>query len=437
MKQKLQFSENLSAIALIRREFPFLLTLVVVASLAACSKGHNNPQNNFNFPKEHLTGVPPLSGMLDRSKIVMTSAIQVDLDRDVARIPLYKGYFNGNAVWFVRTDVSDKAIARKLGLNFAPRLANADRGCTSCIQSVTSTDSIPGQSAVDFAATVDFSPVRALVPGPTGFPPLSVNPGSLGNPTYSDLIRVKGASAVYNAPIVATGSGPFDVSQSHINTLDRVIAIDTTNMTVDLQFIRAFAFGKDVFYFSFSATQDISATIERGTNTPGMANIPAPDQDDNPLDARVEIFAFANGKTGLNDPNVQGLNHVILDNAPGNFSVDNPALFETLRELGDARNILGGFTTLSDITARENYSPLWDLMVAKWSDAVIAKNANFAQTDGNTIQQLASHGLITNPDGTPLSSSGFIVNCPILGFASTPPTEDQAPPVNSQGKSNR
>ena len=68
-------------------------------------------------------------------------------------------------------------------------------------------------------------------------------------------------------------------------------------------------------------------------------------------------------------------------------------------------------------------------MVAKWSDAVIAANANFAQTDGNTIQQYASHGLITNPDGTPLSSSTFIVNCPILGFASTAPTQDQAPPV--------
>ena len=261
-------------------------------------------------------------------------------------------------VWFVRTDVSDKALAASLGLNFAPRLINADNGCASCIQTVTSLDTIPGKQLVNFTGTVDFSPVRALVPGDAGFPPLSVTPGSVAGPGYSDLIRVQGSKAVYNAPIVAVGNGPFDVSQSHTNTMDRVVAIDTTNMTVDLQIVRAFAFGKDVFYFSFGATQDVSATIERGTYVPAMQNIPAPNKNDDPATARVEIFAFANGKLGLNDPNVQGLNHVILDNAPGNFSNDNPALFETFRELGDARNILGGFTTLTDKTARENYSPL-------------------------------------------------------------------------------
>ena len=407
-----------------------VFTVLVIAQ-SACSKSHTQPPDNYTKPEQHLTGVPALSGVLDRNKIVMRSAISVDLNRDVARIPLYKGYFNGVAVWFVRTDVSDQALAGQLGLNFAPRLVNADKGCASCIQSVSSSDTIPGKAAVNFAGTVDFSPVRSLVPSATGFPPLSVTPGSVAGPGYSDLIRVQGSTAVYNAPIVATGSDGFDVSQSHTNTLDRVVAIDTINMTVDLQFIRAFAFGKDVFYFSFSATQDVSATIERGTYVPAMGAIPAPDQDDNPLTARSEIFAFANGKLGLNNPNVQGLNHVILDNAPGNFSNDNPALFETFRELGDARNILGSFTTLIDKKARESYTPLWDLNIPKWSDAVVAKGENFAQTDGNTIQQLASHHLITNPDGTPLNSSGFIVNCPILGFATTPPTEDQAPAVGA------
>ncbi len=405
----------------------FLSFIILSFLLGSCKK--NPSGNDYSVPHQHLTGVPPLSGMLDRSKIVMKSTIYLDLNRDVARIPLYKGYAGDGTVWYVRTDVSDKALAEKLGLNFAPRLVNADKGCAACIQSVTSADTIPGREAVNFAGTVDFSPIRSLTPSATGFPPLSVTPGSVAGPGYSDLIRVQGSKAVYNAPIVATGTGAFDVSQSHTNTMDRVVAIDTTNMTVDLQVVRAFAFGKDVFYFSFSATQDVSATIERGTYVPAMQNIPAPNKDDDPTAARVEIFAFANGQRGLNDPNAQGLNHVILDNAPGNFSNDNPALFETFRELGDARNILGGFTTLVDKTAREDYSPLWDLMVAKWSDAVVAAHANYAQTDGNTIQQLAKHGLITNPDGTPLSSSTFIVNCPVLGYASTPPLEDQAPPV--------
>ncbi len=418
-------------------KFPFLnsivyqhllVFLVVVFGFSACHKDPRLPVE-YNVPRPNLNSVPPLHGMLERSKIVMKSAIQVDLDRDVARIPLYKGYAGDGIVWYVRTDVSDEALANELGLNFAPRLINADKGCPSCIQSVTSSDPVPGKAEVYFAGTVDFSPVRQLIPSVTGFPPLSVVPGSVAGPGYSDLIRVKGSDVVYNAPIVAVGDGPFDVSQSHTNTLDRVIAIDTTSMTVDLQFIRAFAFDKDIFYFSFSATDDVSATIERGTYVPAMAAIPAPDQDDDPTTARSEIFAFANGKTGLNNPNVQGLNHAILDNAPGNFSYNNPALFETLRELGDARNILGSFTTVKDKAQRELYTPLWDLHVAQWSDAVVTAGINFAQTDASTIQQLASHGRITNPDGTPLSSTGAIVNCPIIGFATTPPVEDQAPPV--------
>ncbi len=403
--------------------------LVFLFTLSSCHKYPTGDGDNYKEPRPNNNNVPPLHGLLDKSKIVMKSAIQVDLDRDVARIPLYKGYYEDEVVWYVRTDVSDRPLANKLGLNFAPRLINADRECPACIQSVTSSDPIPGKAPVIFAGTVDFSPMRQLMPGPTGFPPLSVTPGSVAGLGYSDLIRVKGSNVVYNAPIVATGSGPFDVSQSHTNTLDRVVAIDTVNMTVDLQFIRAFAFGKDIFYFSFGATEDVSATIERGTYVPAMAGIPAPNQDDNPNTSRSEIFAFANGKLGLNDPNVQGLNHVILDNAPGEFSYSNPALFETFRQLGDARNILGSFTTIKDEKQRRLYSPLWDLNVAKWSDAVVAKGKNFAQTDGTTIQQLAKNGLITNPDGTPLSSSTFIVNCPILGFATEAPSEDQAPPV--------
>ena len=404
----------------------FATILLLLLTLNACHKDSASPYTN---PAEQKNPVLALSGKLDRDRIVMKSIIQVDLDHDVARIPLYKGYYGKTVVWYVRTDVSDSALALKLGLNFSPRLANADKGCVSCIQSVTSSDPIVGNAVVSFAGTVDFSPVRNLVPGATGFPPISVRPGSVGDAAYSDLVRVKGSSVVYNAPIIATGAANLDVSQTHSNTLDRVVAIDTVNMTVDMQFIRAFAFGKDIFYFSFSATQDISATIERGTYAPAMANIPSPDQDDNSQTSRSEIFAFANGQLGLNNPNAQGLNHVILDNAPGNFSLDNPQLFETLRQLGDARNILGSFTTVKDLAKRDLYTPLWDLNVAKWSDEVVKKGQNYAQTDGSTIQQLASHGLITNPDGTPLSSTGVIVNCPIIGFATTAPSEDQAPPV--------
>lgn len=294
-----------------------------------------------------------------------------------------------------------------------------------------STNPILGSAPVQFAGTVDFAPMRVLTPGPTGFPPLMAQPGSVAGPGYSDLLRVEGSNVVYNAPIIATGDGPFDVSVTHTNTLDRVMAIDIQAMTVDLQFIRAFSHGKEIFYFTFGSTGALSSTLERGTFVPAMATLPFANDDQNPNGARSAIFTFTNGKRGQNDPNAQGLTHVILDNPPGNLSLQNPALLESLRLLGDAHNVLGSFPTLTDMRLRELYSPLWDLNIGVWSDAVVASGENFAQTDANTIRQLAARGHITNPGGGKLGSSNFLVNCPVLGSATDPPTEDQAPrPAN-------
>ena len=71
--------------------------------------------------------------------------------------------------------------------------------------------------------------------------------------------------------------------------------------------------------------------------------------------------------------------HVILDNPAGAITLQNPALLESLRQLGDAHNVLGSFPTLTDKAQRELYTPLWDLRLGVWSDAVVASGENFAQ----------------------------------------------------------
>lgn len=413
-----------------------VLLLLLTSVFASCKKeddddgGGGNTTTQYK-PENKATGLGALSGTLDRSKLTMTSVISVDLDRNIARVPLFKGTYNGSRVWFVRMDVSDKAMATQLGLNFAPRLANADNGCPSCIQTVTSSDAVPGAAPVAFAGTVDFTPMRELVPGPMGFPPNKAVPGSVAGVGYSDLIRVGGSNIVYNAPIVAVGNGPFDVSEAHTNTLDRVMAIDTVAMTVDMQFIRAFSHGKDIFYFTFGSSGALSATLERGTFIPVLSGTPFPNDDEDAQGARSSIFTFTNGKRGANDPNAQGLMHVILDNPPGNLSLTNMALLQSLARLGDAHNVLGSFPTLTDQRLRELYTPLWDLNIAVWSDATVAAGENFVQTDANTIRQLAVGNFVTNAGGAKLSSANSVVNCPVMGFATDAPTQDQAPrPAN-------
>lgn len=392
--------------------------------LVACSDDDSlSPPPGGTPPPDGI----PLTGELDRSKLTMTSVISANLDLNVAKVPLFKGTYNGTRVWFVLMDVSDSALAVELGLNFAPRLANAQNGCPACVQTVQSSDPVVGRAEVAFAGTVDFSPERVLIPSETGFPPLMAQPGSVAGPGYSDLVRVGADPVVFNAPIVAVGNGPFDVTETHTNTLDRVMAIDTVAMTVDMQFIRAFAFGTDIFYFTFSSSGGLSSTLERATFLPVLGTVPFANDDQNLAGTRASIFTFTNGMRGEVSPPGQGLTHVILDNPSGGLTLANPALLNSLAIGGDAHNVLGAFPlTPTDPAERRLYSPIWDLNIAVWSDEAVADGQNFAQRDANETRQLAVDGLITNPGGGFLSSANFVVNCPVLGFAFDPPTEPQA-----------
>src|SRR5262245_12051261 len=55
------------------------------------------------------------------TKLFLTSG-QVDLAREVVRLPLHRGRLSsGETVWFVLTDVSDFATSRKMGLRSEER----------------------------------------------------------------------------------------------------------------------------------------------------------------------------------------------------------------------------------------------------------------------------------------------------------------------------
>src|SRR6516164_10948140 len=57
------------------------------------------------------------------TKQFLTSG-QVDLAREVVKLPLYRGRLSsGETVWFVLTDVSDLATSKTLGLTWAPSLS--------------------------------------------------------------------------------------------------------------------------------------------------------------------------------------------------------------------------------------------------------------------------------------------------------------------------
>ncbi len=388
------------------------------------------------------------TSILPSDKLILKSAKQVDLRNATVRLPLHRGQVGSTTVWYILTEASDPGLAADLDVNYAAKLTNLGIACSACVQTVTQTSAPDlkfGEATVHFTGAPDFSPTRVLVPGPTTLPAVTVQPGAVGGRGYSPFIRIAGSPIVYNAPIVATGDGPFDVT-THTNTGDRVLAIHPaapagpgqfTQATVDLLIVRGFDAGQPILYISTEASDPLAAVLERATYVPALGSASFLGGDDALGSGRERIFPFINGQTGSNNPNAQGLIHLIKDgHIAEEATVGNAALLAALARGGDARNIQGDFPTIADPRHSESYSPLWDAQLGQWTDKAVKAGLNTLQTDENQILNLAATrpDLLTGPGGAAYGSVGFVINCPVIAFTAAQPTKDLVDLVpNAQG----
>ena len=414
--------------------------LVALAVVTQASGAENRSADR----RTSSIGTGPTHGDLSRSKFTIASAVKIDLDNQLLRLPLHRGEFAGKSVWYILTDASTQGAADELGLNFAPKLDNAGIGCATCVQDVTLTgakDNAFGEATVHFEGVPDFSPTRVLEPGPTGFPPAKVAPGAVGDANYSPFIRISGSTTVYNAPIVAVGDGPFDV-QNHTNTADRVLAVHPAapstgqsqfhGASVDLLFIRGFDSGKPIVYLSTESDDPAASVLERATYAPALSGTPFVGGDDFLGSVRERIFPFVNGQTGLNNKQAQGLAHLIKDgHGAEEARLSNRGLINALRRGGDALNVQGDFPTLEQLNRRASYSPLWEAQFGEWTAKAVAQGRNTRQTDEFQILNLAKTrpDLLTAPGGAPYGSVKALINCPVIAFLADEPTEDLVDPL--------
>ena len=395
-------------------------------------------------------GLGQLSGLLPRDKLVLESALQVDLTAETVRLPLYKGTANGHDVWFILTEASDIGLAHNSGLNYAPKLANIAIGCPDCVQTVTLDSPTAdqnkfGPATVHFQGEPDFTPTRTLVPGPNGFPPASFSPGAVAGPGYSPFIRIAGSTVAYNAPIVATGDGPFDVT-THTNTADRVLGVHIAQPPfpsgqfleswVDLLVVKGFDAGQPILYLSTEADDPLASVLERATYVPALAKAAYNGGDDFLGSSRERLFGFINGQTGADNRQAQGFQNIVLDgHASQDASAGNTALINALRNGGDLLNVFGDFPTLADPRHAQAYSPLWDAQLGQWTQKAIDEGLNKRQIDENVVFNLAATrpDLLTGPGGAPYGSVGIDINCAVIGFTAKAPTANLvAPAPNSQ-----
>jgi len=425
-------------------------TVVIAVSAVTATRALGNSDD----PPGAAHGLGPLSGLLPRDHLTEESAIQVDLSKETVRLPLYQGTAGGQTVWFVLLDASDAGLAHDLGVNFAPKLANLAIGCPACVQTVTLDSPTPqanrfGPAVVHFQGAPDFSLTRSAEPGPGGFPLARFQPGAIAGPGYSPFIRIAGSQVVYNAPIVATGDGPFDVVH-HTNTGDRVLGVHIAPPSppgqfleswADLLFVKGFDAGQPIVYLSTDAGQPLTAVLERSTLVPALDTAAYNGGDDFLGSARERLFGFINGQTGADNKQAQGFVHLATDgHVAEDASAGNTALIDALRNGGDLLNVFGDFPTLRDPRHAQAYSPLWDAQLGLWTQKAVKQGLNTRQIDEVQVFNLAASrpDLLTGVDpatGTPApyGSVGVDINCAVIGFTAKPPTANLADPLpNSQ-----
>jgi hypothetical protein len=442
---------------LTRRRTPILLTAAVAATVGVAvpvsllSQSASSTAAVARIASSGASsGLGQMSGLLPRDKLTEESAIQVNLSNETVRLPLYPGEAGGKRVWYVLLDASDAGAAHDLGVNYAPKLANIAISDPAAVQTVTLGSPTVAQNpfgpaVVNFAGAPDFSPTRIAVPGPTGFPLAKFRPGAVAGAGYSPFIRIAGSATVYNAPIVATGNGPFDVTH-HTDTADRVLGVHIAGPSkpgqfaeswADLLFVKGFDAGQPIVYLSTDAGQPLTAVLERATYVPALNNASFNGGDDFLGSARERLFGFINGQTGTANPQAQGFQHLALDGHVGqDASAGNTGLINALRKGGDLLNVFGDFPTLKDPRHADAYSPLWDAQLGLWTPKAVKEGLNKRQIDEVQVFNLAA----TRPDlltgvnpatgqPAPYGSVGVDINCAVIGYTAQAPTANLAAPV--------
>ena len=306
------------------------------------------------------------------SLLFVKSVLAVDTTAHTATFALHHGIANGKSVWYIQTDASNAGVAKARGLDFAPDIANL--GSTA-----VATAKISGDTVI-FSGAPDFSPERTYVASEGGFPPKSATPGGVADEAYSPFVHVAGVPGVINAPIVATGDGPFDV-EHHTNTHDRVIAIDTAKKTVTLVLARGFIDAKPVFYLSTEASDPVASAVERATYVPRLAKAsPA---------AEIPIGVVVNGPVAPAD--AQGLAFLAL-----HTPLADDATAANVATIGSPFNVLSLVPDTKNPFADNGYSPLWNVMAV-------------GSPQTKRITSYAGIAPISKP-------AGFAVNCPAIAF---------------------
>ncbi|HJS65099.1 MAG TPA: hypothetical protein VJ767_09600 [Nitrososphaeraceae archaeon] len=315
----------------------------------------------------------------DPGSVLKLASANVQID-----IPLMKGYVNGNDIFVIATDASDKKTAELItnitGFKANVASAVANTPAESLGQAYAFKNGIKGDGSFGFQL-----PVLNAKPGDEGYSPLyQINTVQWKNEadaqelkSVEDIITaekdgqitIEKSTIIVNKPAVKWDGGELVIKQGEINDETeygggQVTKIDTENMIVT--FIAHRGWGPDgntIYYIVTDAAPEMPANMMGVVYSPSDEKLAA-------TSAAVDLTQFTNGINGTGPMGFQ----------PG---------------IGHA-----GPTD-------ENYSPMWRINFAEWNNPAEAK---LLQTLSD-LNDAREKGLLTI---APAMEGKHVVNCPFF-----------------------
>ena len=321
----------------------------------------------------------PSAASASSNEVFLDSTISLDEQAGTITLPLLEGRHDGQPVWYVVTESSDKRDAKRRGVNHSPKLS-ITLG-TKAVQRAPRVDGL-----LDFTGTVDFSPERIVVPGsPDPFPLAQFQAGAVGDADYSPLATPDGRT-VLNASQVANASGLHDA----------IVDIDFAGRTVTLDTLDGFYEGKRVQYLHQEASVELVAALEGSTLAPNLDASPGLASFDRDTSARAAIIPVVNGPRGADNPQRQGLQSAVAGE-------------------GDPLNVT------QVVPGDNDYTPIWDVSPVVWTQDAIDRGQRVRLDDHEEIADLFEEGLLTSGGSGPenqslngLQALPGISNCPVV-----------------------
>jgi len=386
-------------------------TLALSLMFLSCSKNKNNsiPETAQQAEARQLLEISAKEGgrvMYEPGKgvnfraqdsVYVKSALAIKLTKTNANVtlPLFSGLSpNGKTVYYIITEASDFNTAKQMGVNYAPKLVNAIGSGGE--QYVTIEN-----GHMKFKGNVDFSPNLSIVAGnaPDYFPPQSFSPGAVADAEWSSIV-VLPSRQVLNAQIVSNESGNHD----------RLVSIDKSKMSVTLSILDGFRGGKQYFFHLVTdATDNLPATLEKGVSAPRLAKIPAFGKS-LPTD-KSAFLGFS--------PNANGITDISTGQGQGfAYSIRNGGV--------DPINVFPLAPKNDDSSSSNNYSPLWDAHVSKWTSKAFNENKVRRITSIEDQKSLIAQGYLTSladagevNSFTGLRPVNLMINCPVIAHPSS------------------